>query len=195
MSEQRPERDNTPWLEHYRESISASGIVLDLGCGLGNDSCDLFDAGFQVIAMDLDPARVSQVPAACSVGRLAADIRHGLPFCGKSFDGVLASLSLHYFRLDDTERAMCEIARVLKPGGWFLFRVNAVGDVNFGYGEGEKIERSVFINPDGRIKRFFDEPMVRQFIEPCFRLERITPRTILQRGIEKRTLECLARIR
>jgi SAM-dependent methyltransferase len=127
--------------------------------------------------------------------RLAADLTGGLPFQDGTFDGVVASLSLHYFRSLDTQQAIREIARVLAPSGWLLCRVNAVGDVNFGYGSGEEVEPSLFRQPEGHLKRFFDEPMLSRFLEPCFRLDKITSRTILQRGLEKRTLESVARKR
>jgi SAM-dependent methyltransferase len=186
------QRENTPWLDAWNSVMKPGDRVLDLGCGVGDDSRDLFGAGCQVIALDLDPTRVAKVSNDIAEMRITADITAGLPFADRSFDHVVASLSLHYFTCAETADAFAEVARVLKPGGWLICRVNAVGDTNFGFGSGPEIEPSVFRQPEGHIKRFFDEAMLRHFLAPCFKLVTIRPRTILQHGIEKRTLECRA---
>jgi SAM-dependent methyltransferase len=185
-------RENTPWLHRYRHLFESGDLVLDLGCGTGDDSVELSSYGCKVVALDLDPFRVRQVPAAAAGLRLAGDMSITLPFVTGTFDSVVSSLALHYFRTADTIQVLEEISRVLRADGRLVCRVNAVGDVNFGYGEGQEIERSLFRQPEGHLKRFFDEPMLRRFLEPCFRLEQIEPHTILQRGIQKRTLECTA---
>lgn len=187
------DRENTPWLEQYRSLLVPGLRVLDLGCGAGDDSIELAEYGCTVVALDLDSERVRLVPGDAARLRVAADICGGLPFRDQSFDCVVASLSLHYFSSSHTRHAIEDIARILRARGWLICRVNAIGDVNFGYGAGTEIEPSLFRQPEGHLKRFFDEPMLRRFIEPCFRLERTESRMILQRGIEKRTLECLAR--
>ena len=169
--------------------------MLDLGCGTGDDSLKLAAYGCRTVALDLDPLRVQLVPAQVAVGRVVADIATGLPFVDGSFDRVVASLSLHYFTVEVTTRAVAEVARALVPRGWLICRVNAVGDVNFGYGVGEEVEPSLFRQPEGHLKRFFDEEMLHRFLSPCFRLGQITSRSILQRGIEKQTLECVAQKR
>lgn len=169
--------------------------MLDPGCGIGDDALELAGYGCQVVALDLDPARVRQVALQATRLRLVGDIALGLPFQDETFDCVTSSLSLHYFTASQTERAFADIARILKPDGWFLCRVNAAGDYNFGYGDGVEVEPSLFRQPEGHLKRFFDDQMLTHFARPCFRLEQITPRVILQRGVEKHTLECLARKR
>lgn len=166
--------------------------MLDLGCGTGEDTVELATYGSRIVALDLDPDRVQSVPAEAAIGRIVADIASGLPFRAGVFARVVASLSLHYLPSEDTTRAVAEVARVLVPNGWLLCRVNAVGDVNFGYGVGEEVEPSLFRQPEGHLKRFFDEEMLHRFLAPCFRLEQVTSRSILQHGIEKQTLECVA---
>ncbi len=169
--------------------------MLDLGCGVGDDSLELAEVGCRVVALDLDPERVRHVPAAAVTGRVAGDVVASLPFPDCLFDCIVASLSLHYFTVEDTSRAFAEVARVLVPRGWLILRVNAVGDVNFGYGVGGEVEPSLYRQPEGHLKRFFDEEMLRRFLDPCFTLEHIVPRMILQHGIEKQTLECVAQKR
>lgn len=188
-------RENTPWLGHFQRLLEPGVHVLDLGCGTGDDTIDLITYGCTVIALDADVRRIRQVPKRTASKRVVADITGGLPFTNNSFGLVVSSLSLHYFSENETERAVRDIARVLKEDSWLVCRVNAIGDVNFGYGQGKEVEHSVFRQPEGHLKRFFDETMIRRFLEPCFRLDQITPRTILQRGVPKQTLECLGQKR
>ena len=184
-------RESSAWLERYLHLLSDGELVLDLGCGVGDDSVELDSFGCRVVSLDLDPERVRQVPVSAAVGRVAGDAV-SLPFADNAFNCVVSSLSLHYFTGEDTRRAFAEVARVLAPDSWLICRVNAVGDVNFGYAVGEEVEPSLFRQPEGHLKRFFNKEMLHRFLDPCFRLEQITPRTILQRGIEKQTLECVA---
>jgi SAM-dependent methyltransferase len=190
-----PARENTPWLGQFHHLFGPGMCVLDLGCGTGEDTREIAALGCDTFALDFNHDRVRQVPAACTRLRVVGDVVGRLPFAASTFDIVVASLSLHYFTRTDTERAIFEVARTLRQHGWLICRVNAVGDTNFGYGQGPEVEPSVFRHTEGHLKRFFDEPMLRRFLEPCFRLCKINPRTILQRGVEKRTLECLARKR
>lgn len=189
------QRENTRWIDRYAHVLCPGDLVLDLGCGTGADTIELAALGCRVVALDFDPARVGQVPAEAATLRLSADLDGQLPFIDGAFDTVMASLSLHYLTSEQTSRAILDIHRILAPDGYLLCRVNAIGDTNFGYGQGEEVEPSVFRHPDGHLKRFFNEPMIRRFLSPCFTLLSTRPRTILQRGIEKQTIECLARRR
>jgi ubiquinone/menaquinone biosynthesis C-methylase UbiE len=199
MPESSPEitrvRENTPWLHRFKEVLQPGRRVLDLGCGTGDDAVELASYGCRVTALDSDIQRVMQVPTDSTSSRLVGDLAGGLPFLDGSFDCVASSLSLHYFTMGNTVQAVEDISRVLRREGWLICRVNAAGDVNFGYRNGEEVEHSVFRQPDGRLKRFFDEPMLRRFLEPCFRLEQIGSRAILQGGVTKQTLECLGQKR
>jgi ubiquinone/menaquinone biosynthesis C-methylase UbiE len=168
--------------------------VLDLGCGLGDDACELADRGCRVVALDSQADRVRQVPRLPEIElRITGDLAGHLPFRGEAFDLIVASLSLHYLDTETTKVAIAEVARVLREGCRLICRVNARGDVNFGYGQGEEVEPEVFRQPEGHLKRFFTPEMLERFLRPCFTVDRIAPRTILQNGREKRTLECLAR--
>ena len=195
MSQVTPDRENTPWLHRFGHLLAPNQCVLDLGCGVGDDTVELAAMGCAVVALDFNQSRIQQVPPWAPQLRIVGDIATGLPFADRSFGSVVSSLSLHYFTHAETERAFADIARILIPSGNLICRVNATGDVNFGYGAGEEVEPSVFRQPNGYLKRFFDKPMLQRFIEPCFRLIEFAPRSILQNGVEKRTLECLARKR
>lgn len=94
--------------------------VLEIGAGGAQGSCWLADAGAQVVATDLSlgmlrsgPGRVRALPMAdCDAARL--------PFADASFDLVVTAYGAIPF-VADTAAVMREAARVLRPGGRFVF--------------------------------------------------------------------------
>ncbi|WP_329130597.1 class I SAM-dependent methyltransferase [Streptomyces sp. NBC_01476] len=88
--------------------------VLDLGAGTGKLSASLVALGHRVTAVEPDDAMRAvlrtQVPQATALAGGAERI----PLPDASVDAVLAGQAFHWF---DQERALPEIARVLRPGG------------------------------------------------------------------------------
>lgn len=122
---------NTP----YRRLLSAAEItatdrVLDVGCGLASLLIALAERiPFQSPAFGIDVSEELIQQAAREVRRarleeritvLASPATH-LPFADRAFDVVFSSHVIKH--LDDLAlgEAFAEIARVLKPGGRFLF--------------------------------------------------------------------------
>jgi glycosyltransferase involved in cell wall biosynthesis/SAM-dependent methyltransferase len=89
--------------------------VLDLGAGTGNLSQLLATAGYEVEACDLDPGLFQCPGITCRL----ADVTDKLPCEDASFDGVICVEVLEH--LDGHERLFEEVARVLRPGGVFVF--------------------------------------------------------------------------
>lgn len=95
--------------------------VLDLGCGLGENSVFFATCGAEVIAADLSPGMVEQAVAHCAAaghtvqGRVINAQAIALP--DASVDIVYAANLLHH--VPDPEQALAEIHRVLRPGGCF----------------------------------------------------------------------------
>jgi ubiquinone/menaquinone biosynthesis C-methylase UbiE len=87
--------------------------LLDLGAGTGKLTEALLGRG-RVTAVDPDPAMLAQLRAR----HPSADVREGtaeqIPLPDASVDAVLVGQAFHWF---DRDRAMPEIARVLRPGG------------------------------------------------------------------------------
>jgi SAM-dependent methyltransferase len=94
-------------------------LVLEVGCGNGNASVTLAQAGGNVVAVDLTYPSVALAVHkfrlldldACAV---QADVEK-LPFCSDLFDVVYSNGVLHH--TPDIEQAIAHIHRVLKPGG------------------------------------------------------------------------------
>lgn len=96
--------------------------VLDLGCGEGQLSRLLADDGATVVGVDPTHA---QVHAASELGggpNYAIANAATLPFAAASYDAVLACLVFEHITTID--EAISEVARVLRPGGRFVFFLN-----------------------------------------------------------------------
>lgn len=92
--------------------------VLIPGCGTSLDF-ERLPPGVRVTAGDLAPAMVRKAQARATALSLDADVRvmdaHALDFPSASFDAALLHLVLAV--VPDPEAALCEVARVLRPGG------------------------------------------------------------------------------
>jgi SAM-dependent methyltransferase len=101
--------------------------VLDLGCGGGRHAFEVCRRGANVVAFDLDPAELAPVMGMFDAMRAAGEASPqadatvisgdatAMPFGDGTFDRVIAAEVLEHI-LDD-QRAMIELARVLRPGG------------------------------------------------------------------------------
>jgi len=103
-----------------RAGIRRGGVVIDVGCGTGRALAPLRDAVGQagvVIALDVTPEMLNAArPASAVAGaaRVLADAR-ALPLRDGSADAIFAAGLVNH--LPDTEAGLCELARVIRPGG------------------------------------------------------------------------------
>lgn len=114
-------KDREAWRESYErlaKVVPSGGLVLDLGCGGGEDAPALARMGFRAVGLDISaPLLAEAIRRDELAGRLVqADLR-SLPFADATFDGVWAGGSVHHVTKADFHHAAGEIARVLKPGG------------------------------------------------------------------------------
>ena len=96
--------------------------ILDAGCGVGGGLKWLASFG-ATTGIDLNPSAVRY--AARVSGRVAQSSIQSLPFPAEVFDLVTSFEVLYHLAVSNDEAALCECARVLKPGGWMLVRVPA----------------------------------------------------------------------
>jgi SAM-dependent methyltransferase len=101
----------------------AGGRALDAGCGPGTNIQWLLDQGAAaVVGMDVSPnmIAIAQRQAGLQATLHVADLSQPLDFLADaSFDLVFSSLVVHY--LPDQTPVFAELARVLRPGGCFVF--------------------------------------------------------------------------
>ena len=186
-----------PWLDPFLDAMRSAGeAALELGCGIGEDAAELIARGFRVVGFDVIRKPIYRaIENAPAAHFFVADMQSPLPVRNAAMDVVVASLSIHYFSWQATRALLDEVRRVLRPGGIFVFRVNATDDVNFGALQGEKIEPNYYhVPPDGRnnrpYKRFFDEPSIRALLTPGWRITHLAHRTISRYDTPKQVWEC-----
>lgn len=108
--------------------IPANGQVLDLACGQGRHAVPLAQHGFHVTGLDyqqhlLDAAARRAREQGVTLALVRGDMRQ-LPCVDMAFDAVM-NLFTAFGYFSDAENAgvLREVARVLRPGGWFIIDV------------------------------------------------------------------------
>ena len=95
-------------MDEFVPPADGGGRVLLLGCGDGGERPHLRERGLEAVGLDIRP----------SSGVDVLGDAHALPFGSSSFDGVLSMQVLEHLR--EPWLAVEEVARILRPGGWFV---------------------------------------------------------------------------
>jgi SAM-dependent methyltransferase len=132
--------------------------ILELGAGTGKLTRELVALGHDVHATDPDPAMLDVLARNYAVTRISQTTAEEIPAPDSTFDIVIAAQCYHWF---DHERALPEIARVLKRGGslslvwntrderipWVKRLGRLIGRPGQGSGPGEELESSPYFGP------------------------------------------------
>lgn len=102
------------------DSFAEKGkLILEVGCGMGTDSRSISRRGADVVSLDLSFDNVSFALKGMQLfglkGRGVNADAEKLPFKDDSFDVVYSFGVLHH--TPDTQKAIDEVLRVMKPGG------------------------------------------------------------------------------
>ena len=93
--------------------------VLEVGCGLGTDGVRFARAGAHYTGIDLTERAIELVSKRFETEGFTAELKtadaEALPFADSSFDLVYSHGVLHH--TPDTQKAIDEVYRVLRPGG------------------------------------------------------------------------------
>ncbi len=125
-----------PFLTRYVDMKGLKGKkVLDIACGTGVLTEQFVRMGADVTAVDLTPKAVELTKKRLALYGLQATVIEGdaqkLPFADNTFDFVCAWGCLMH--MPETERAIAEIHRVLKPGGKTLAMMYHSNSVHLRY--------------------------------------------------------------
>jgi len=120
-AENRPEypREAVAWL-----AGGSPANVLELGSGTGKLTRPLTALGHRVVATDPQVTMLDELKRAAPGARRVAARAETIPLASGVVDLVISAQAFHWF---DQERALPEIARVLRPGG-VLALVWNIGD-------------------------------------------------------------------
>lgn len=101
--------------------LPADSVVLDLGAGTGKLTRLLVPRFSRVVAVEPAEAMRSRLAANCPEVEVLAGSAEEISFVDDSVDAVFAAEAFHWF---DGERALAEIARVLRPRGALVLMWN-----------------------------------------------------------------------
>ena len=101
------------WLAE-RLRLRSGTTVVDVGAGTGKLTRDLVPTGARVIAVEPLAEMREQLASAVPDADVLAGSAEEIPLPDDSADAVVAASAFHWF---DTERALVEIHRVLRPEG------------------------------------------------------------------------------
>jgi ubiquinone/menaquinone biosynthesis C-methylase UbiE len=93
--------------------------LLDIGCGTGNYTLALSEAGYGIIGLDRSQRMLGQARQKSGGLALVGGDAAALPFPARRFDGVICTLALHHFA--DLETSFAEARRVLNGGRLVVF--------------------------------------------------------------------------
>ena len=98
-------------------AINASGgeRVLDIAAGTGTSAAAIAKTGAEVVALDFSPGMIEEGRRRHPEITFVEGDAENLPFPAKSFDVVTSSFGLR--NVNDPQRALREMKRVLKSGG------------------------------------------------------------------------------
>ena len=149
-----------------RGHIAPGMRVLDAGCGSGRNLVYLLRAGFEVFALDADPAAVlyvQQLAAMLQPALPLENIRHGaierMPFPEACAEVVLCNSVLHFAQDEAHFQGMLlDLWRVLRPGGLLFCRLGSRIGMDF-----EHVDGNHFRTGDGSIWFLVDEAMLLRY--------------------------------
>lgn len=153
--------------EHLEKILSAIQIkndrrILDIGCGSGYLTFPIakMNQDAQVIGLDIVTNTLKQneeraeADGLCNLKFVSYD-GMTFPFKDASFDLVVSRYALHHF--PEIEKSMCEVARVLKPGGRLFIsdpRPNDCDHTRF-------VDDYMQLKKDGHIKFYTKDEWIR----------------------------------
>lgn len=116
---------SSPNIDEYRQATlaKATGDILEIGFGTGLNLAYYPESIHKIVTVDANPGidRLAQKRIDNSAIEVERHILNAenLPMADESFDSVISTFTL--CSINNVERALAEIYRVLKPGGQFLF--------------------------------------------------------------------------
>lgn len=127
----KDEMDDKPFdrdcLDRLAREVGTLGPICDLGCGPGQIARYLHRQGAEVLGVDLSPRMIAEAR------QLNPDIQFhegdmlSLPDAEYSWGGIAAFYCIIHIPREQIVEALCEMKRVLKPGGVLLLTFH-IGD-------------------------------------------------------------------
>ncbi|MDD4900656.1 MAG: class I SAM-dependent methyltransferase [Patescibacteria group bacterium] len=139
----KPQEDMLSVVKEFKKH--GTNRVLDLGCGTGRHLVYLAKQGFDVYGIDIAAEGIRQAKQWLKSENLKASLKIGsiyqrLPYNDNFFDAIISTLTIHHQKIENIRKAICEIERILKPGGFIFINVRKRKFRKF-YSAGEIVEK------------------------------------------------------
>lgn len=158
------------WTAPFLVPLREAGVrtILELGCGTGHDAARLAGEGYSVTAIDISGEAIGQATA--TYGSMAsfmvADMTRRLAFPNGGFDAVMSNVAMHMFPDRVTCVLFAEVGRVVRPGGLFVFHVNAPEDrpLRARRLPARELEPDYVTEGSGQTMHYFSEAYLRELL-------------------------------
>ena len=115
-----------------KKSIPEDGVILDYGCGSGNNSVFFMQKGYSVFGVDVAPSFKKLVEKNLELNNInGSNLANfslidpdttSLAFPDNYFDLILSNQVLYYLPTEQHLKKVCiELKRILRPGGFVFF--------------------------------------------------------------------------
>jgi len=140
--------DHDGWVASLERVARRHGLrgrrALDVACGTGKSFAPLLSRGYDVWACDLSPAMVEQARRSGQLPAervVVADMRDLPPLGTFDFVTCLDDAVNYLLDGDDLRAAFASVARLLAPGGVYVFDVNTLATYRDGFSTRATFER------------------------------------------------------
>lgn len=148
---ENPSEDVYYYVERWKEK--GFHDILDLGCGMGRNTCLFSKNGFNTFGIDLSEYGVEKTNARLKREELEGSIRCGdineLPYADDSFDGLLAYHVISHTDSKGIITILNEMKRVVRKGGELYFTLCSKDSPSFANEKYERIDDNTIIKNDG----------------------------------------------
>src|SRR4051794_6368385 len=119
---ERVDETGVPEAAALAASLPSGSRVLDIGCGNGLPiTRTLLRAGHEVVGLDSSRAMLARFRQNCPETPAVCATMQSPPFAERAFHAAVAWGVMFYLRPEEQLKAIAGVARLLEPGGQFLF--------------------------------------------------------------------------
>jgi SAM-dependent methyltransferase len=114
-------------LDRFAARVRDVGPACDMGCGPGHVARYLHEIGVEVCGVDLSPAMIERARRLVPGVEFRQGDMMALDAHDRAWEGIVALYSIIHISRDDMAPTLCELWRVLRPGGLLLLAFH-IGD-------------------------------------------------------------------